>query len=712
MKNYYPLFPHAVLNAVLLVALSYAQTDEWTNFTSSNNVRAIAQADTLLWLGTDGGLVKYNMITGKKGLFTCTNSKLPWNVITCLAVDTGKSLWIGTNGKGLVRYNGQNWQHFTSQNSGLCYDYVLSLAIDSSGRLLVGTRNGISLFKDGQWSSGNALPLPNKAITSIFVDKNGIIWLGTQNGLASLKNDSCTVYAETVDPWVHATFNGCTIYGIASGVTSKLWLATQKGLVTFDGNAFNFNPVNSTFLTKTIGCILISSDTVYAGTSGKLARIVGTQYEMITVKDTDTSVAAVYSMVRATDGALWIGTNKGLFRYNGGNFQQINSSFSGLLSNSIYELFVDDHDNLYTQGMVYDGSTWNSLNSLYPGISAFTAISLNDMVQDHKGNLWIATFQNGLIRCGRNGTFTVFDTSNSAIPSNHVESVALDSNDAIWGTAYFKSLFMFDGNRWVVYDTGGGGIGMTFNNIYKIVFSNTNDLWMGFFSCPCLGRYDGKNWYYYTTANPKFPGAIAGDMTVTKDGYVMAVDLNQTGIMMFNGDSGIMLNNKNSGLPDNWTYTIECDHKGAVWIGSRGGLSKLENGAWMTYTMSNSPLPDNWVTAIAFDSKDNAWIGTDYGGLVYFKKGTAAGTSSFHSVQKKDKVVTMKKVGSVVRLSPARDGTPKTITITDVSGREVQVYRQCVTTVCWDVSKISAGAYFVTVHEGRSSTAYKVAFVK
>ncbi|MEN6512292.1 MAG: T9SS type A sorting domain-containing protein, partial [Chloroherpetonaceae bacterium] len=73
----------------------------------------------------------------------------------------------------------------------------------------------------------------------------------------------------------------------------------------------------------------------------------------------------------------------------------------------------------------------------------------------------------------------------------------------------------------------------------------------------------------------------------------------------------------NSGLPNNWVYSIAIDKNGSKWIGTIKGLAKYDGTSWTIYNTSNSGLPRNGVISITIDKNSTKWLGTD-GGLVKY----------------------------------------------------------------------------------------------
>jgi hypothetical protein len=77
----------------------------------------------------------------------------------------------------------------------------------------------------------------------------------------------------------------------------------------------------------------------------------------------------------------------------------------------------------------------------------------------------------------------------------------------------------------------------------------------------------------------------------------------------------------NSLLPSNKVNVIRKDENGFIWVGTNGGLVKINGDTWQTYTPANSGLPDTVVTSIEYDA-NNLWVGTFNKGVAKFSNST------------------------------------------------------------------------------------------
>src|SRR6516164_6719880 len=94
------------------------------------------------------------------------------------------SLWIGTEGGGLIRYRGNRFRSFSSKD-GLTNGFVRVVYQDSKGQIWIGTDNGLFRFSDEQIERvDNSKIIPAVAVHAIHEDRLGRLWVGGSRILA------------------------------------------------------------------------------------------------------------------------------------------------------------------------------------------------------------------------------------------------------------------------------------------------------------------------------------------------------------------------------------------------------------------------------------------------------------------------------------------------------------------------------------------------
>src|SRR5262249_25570829 len=144
----------------------------------------------------------------------------------------------------------------------------------------------------------------------------------------------CPPCAQALNParafrqYVHDSWTGenglpqNTVWAIVQSQSGYLWLATQEGLVRFDGARFTVFDKSNTDQIKdnNIGALCEGRDgSLWFGSSAGICRIKEGVFTQYTASDglPDNGVESVF---QDSHGLLWIGTSAGLTSYDGQRF--------------------------------------------------------------------------------------------------------------------------------------------------------------------------------------------------------------------------------------------------------------------------------------------------------------------------------------------------------------------------------------------------------
>ncbi|NKB68698.1 MAG: hypothetical protein GKR89_16665 [Candidatus Latescibacteria bacterium] len=252
---------------------------------------------------------------------------------------------------------------------------------------------------------------------------------------------------------------------------------------------------------------------------------------------------------------------------------------------------------------------WHSLQ-VSDGLAANT---VQDMIQDDRGNLWFAT-EAGL--CRYDGLeFTTFTTADG-LSSNEVMSVLQDRQGDIWvgtGSDYENrgGIARFDGRHFTTYtDSLPAGA--------KVIFEARNGhLWFG--TRDGLIRYDGQQATLFTTADG-LPVHHMNQNSILEDrqGHLwFAMDSRNPsgakGTVRFDGERFTVFD-RDDGLPvGHRPMAILEDRHGDMWFGSgAAGVTRFDGESLRTYTMEDG-LAGNTVVDALEDGQGHLWFATRNG---------------------------------------------------------------------------------------------------
>ena len=105
------------------------------------------------------------------------------NYIVSLEVGEDGTVWAGTWGGGLARFDGKSWRNYTVTD-GLPSNHVFFLRLDHTGRFWIGTSQGLALMKDGQFKVFTKVDgLYANNVFSLAISDRGDLWVGGYGGV-------------------------------------------------------------------------------------------------------------------------------------------------------------------------------------------------------------------------------------------------------------------------------------------------------------------------------------------------------------------------------------------------------------------------------------------------------------------------------------------------------------------------------------------------
>lgn len=195
-----------------------------------------------LWVGTyTGGLSVYNMKTKSFKNYKSTDqaNSLSNNYVSDLLQDKRGNIWVGTNGTGLNKYNPKtdNFSNYFSEDTvngtSLVNNWINVLTEDNNGRIWIGTFWGLSVFDPDEnyfinylRQGGEVQNISNNVIYSIVESSVNDIWIGTRNGLNKFLPHRNSFKVYTVANGLP----GNIIYGIEEDSRGNLWISTNHGI--------------------------------------------------------------------------------------------------------------------------------------------------------------------------------------------------------------------------------------------------------------------------------------------------------------------------------------------------------------------------------------------------------------------------------------------------------------------------------------------------
>lgn len=220
-----------------------------------------------------------------------------------------------------------------------------------------------------------------------------------------------------------------------------------------------------------------------------------------------------------------------------------------------------------------------------------------NIIQDRKGNIWIASWEGIFKYNGKS-----FTNMTSKVSSARFFSVLQDGKGNFWFGSIGSGVYYYDGKSFQNYTTKQGLAG---NDITCIYEDETGKIWFG--TSGGASCYDGKSFRNYTTKEG-LPGDGVNAILQDKKGkfwfgtnsYACVYDGKKfTVLTNHNARTSSVLTNKGSN-PFMNVRSITQDSKGNIWLGGADGLWRYDG---ITFTN----LTQNFTGYVYKDKKGNIW---------------------------------------------------------------------------------------------------------
>ncbi len=373
-----------------------------------------------LWIGTESGLVIYNRI--KNNFYRLNNDSLFKQCTYVIKADHHGNLWLW-KWYGVIKLNPITGQYkvFPYQNkSGKKFTAYVPIALDKEDNVWVGFNDNLMVI-DQKKSRSRLINLKNvirSNIKTIFLDRLGSLWVSTyENGLWKSNNPSDYDNLQLQPVSIDNQTQKIIVNTFFQDSNNKLWLGSDKGLYYFNDNTFEkvcqTNLDSKPQLAGSISTILEDrSGYIWFGSHGMPIVYINYSKEnfkrTLFVNQSLSPQKIISCFYWDKKDIVWIGTDhNGLFKYYIHNRKLKNFNIeNGLLSDVIL-----------------------------------------DIKPDNNGNLWMATWGNGLLRYTPSSNickqFNERISGPAIFPGNNIKSIAVD-NSTVWIGIHGEGLKCFD----------------------------------------------------------------------------------------------------------------------------------------------------------------------------------------------------------------------------------------------------------------------------
>jgi ligand-binding sensor domain-containing protein/signal transduction histidine kinase len=432
--------------------------------------------------------------------------------------------------------------------------------------------------------------LPQNTVHAIVQGRRGFVWIATEGGLVRFDGVDFKVLTHANTPGLPSDL----VDDLIVDREGALWVSTSGGLARMrDGRMEAFGPERGIPATQVWRNFQDALGRVWILSAAGLFRVEGEHAVQVPLSQDLTENS---TMVASPDGSLWLGTAEGLLQgHGGGRFTPAGAS------GEVLALAIDD-----------SGAVWASLRtglevcSNRGGRRGCRNVSVpgddpvNALASDAVGRMWIGTDA---------GLFVGDEHGVRAYPqaTGRVNFLHRDRHGMLWvGTAH--GLMRIESATNEPATNGGAEVLPSGDVFLSAAEDREGDLWLGTEAGGLAVLRDRK----FSTL-----GAAEG----LSDAYVLAVAQAPDGAVWVgtkNGGVDVYRDGKfhalttAQGLASNIVLAVAAAADGDVWVGTPDGLNLVHGGQVRVFTTADG-LADDFVRSLYVDGGGALWVGTRNG---------------------------------------------------------------------------------------------------
>ena len=447
---------------------------------------------------------------------------------------------------------------------------VVSMWIATGVAFGLDPQKRISQFAQQAWQVEDGLP--QNTVQHVMQTRDGYLWLATQEGLIRFDGTRFEVFDKSNTP----AFKSNDVFSLLEARDGALWAATRGGLVRLAGGVFTGYTTREGLPHEYLTCITEAPDgTIWIGTLGDGAiTLKNGRFGSLTVAD-GLPNGAISDIRASADGSVWLATGGGLVQWKNDRVHT-HTTADGLPHNNVRSI-MEDSDGTYWIGTA--GGLAHLVAGkflLFTGSDSLGNIPVRVICRDQHGSLWIGTDGAGLVRL--HGRVVERYGSQQGLTSDRVVDIFEDRENNLWVGTSGGGLVRFKDTPFTAYSTTEG---LSYNHARPVLQTRDGSLWIG---------------------------TQGGGLNRLKDGVITTWTVAQ-------------------GLPASMVWALHEGRDGSLWVGTEKGLAQMKDGRFRRTITMRDGLPGDVVRAV-FEAPDGTlWIGTRGGGLCTLRDGRVTSLS-------------------------------------------------------------------------------------
>ena len=430
--------------------------------------------------------------------------------------------------------------------------------------------------------------LRSNSVTSLLTDSHGYLWVGTTQGVNRYDGHEVKIrFPETGDEQLHELFNN-PVTSMEEDADGRIWMESESGsYFLYDTHTAHFS-ANTTELLSSLGIRCKGNYKVKVGKKGTLWVLTEGTINRYDCHTKDLKIwemrlpmpgKSAHVVAEVADG-LYLSAEHAVWHFNSstGELQREELPESMQHSMGEHSLLADTDGTLWVFSTreehicryIVGGRCVREMVDLPQSTGDSENNAIRDMMDDGRGNIWIATDHQGVfVYNKRTGVITSMRHQREkqlSLASDNATCLITDRDGTVW-VGHLKSGLSYTSDTYHIMNPHALQCG----DILAVAYDEHGQLWMG---------TDGDGIYIEK-----------------HDGSIVKTD-----------------------LPNITVMALLSDGQGGMWVGTynQGLYHMTDTRRWKKYATDNGTFPSETVWTLAKDDKGNIWTSSPIGKTVVF----------------------------------------------------------------------------------------------
>ena len=524
-----------------------------------------------------------------------TEDGLPMDQLNRIAISQRGFVWIATY-EGVLRYDGSSFDALTHQDYAALKGGAFDLLVDKDDTVWAFDTNHRYLFrlKEGVFDYWEVDEFTDVVDRTLYTDWDGnAVFLG--------RNQFYRIVGNEVTQVDIAGLGGIKIDNALFADDGSLWIAGYPGGLfrVFNGLVERISAADIGILKGRFVCLEQGvAGAVWAMSSqNELACFFAGQWTVYT-NDLLSTSSLTRDLLAEDNGSVWIGTSDGMFRYDSGTIEKLQTG-SDTRDDNIFSISRTPEGNI-----AY--STFNGLKILqnrifktYLAQKALMGDLVRCVVPDGEGNLLIGTsigvskIEEGLLT----RVFSVMDCCD-------VTGIIRTGEKTYYFSTYRQGLFYYDDGELTRFSSSDG---LPSDTIYRMLKSSDGVIYLG--TDAGLSIFDGKTFENISTED----GLSSNIVLSLFEDSTGQIWLSQVSGGLAIIEKGVIRSlTAGTEIEKATVFHLSEDSKGVIWGGYSGGAIRYRNGELEIFALTGV-FPRVNIFHVWKDINESLWLTSNSG---------------------------------------------------------------------------------------------------